>query len=494
MSEKNDYWRELFGDDFPDELADELGISGQQGKQSNSNGRVAAPVDNNQYRDELFNLDDDSQWFSVDQETFDAPKGHEDSLSSDTNIIPDSKTLSDIVSSGSMGKIKGVRPIYDEEDIVPEDSEYITDRDIDNEPEEYFDEDEEQSGGSKRTGFMGGLMYAGFVVCVALILACLLWLAAGDILALNKDETEATVTVSEEWTIDEVASTLKENGIIEYKTLFKLFAWVYNADEKIQSGAYTLSTDYDYRALISTMSSSSSTLVSVQVVIPEGKTMEEIFRILEENEVCDYDSLVDAATNYNFNYSFLDDSTLGDASRLEGYLFPDTYDIYKNISASTALDKLLSNFNDKMKEYSIYDLEQDEDNLYDILTIASMIQGEAAEADEMATISSVIHNRLNIGKELEIDATIQYVLEDRVENLTDKELAIDDPYNTYMYKGLPPTPICNPGIEAIKAALEPADTNYYYYALSTSGRHEFFTDYDSHNAFVHSSEFAYYEG
>ena len=100
---------------------------------------------------------------------------------------------------------------------------------------------------------------------------------------------------------------------------------------------------------------------------------------------------------------------------------------------------------------------------------------------------------MNSGMKLEIDATIQYVLEDRVENLTDKELAIDSPYNTYMYKGLPPTPICNPGIDAIRAAIEPADTDYYYYALSTSGKHEFFSDFESQQAFINSSEFAYYE-
>lgn len=490
MSEKNDYWKELFGDDFPEDIANELGIAERQGKEGDKDDRQSA-AENNNLKGELFDLDDDSQWFSVDQGPFTGAKDYEDGPSSDTNIIPDSKTLSDLALSGSIGGIKGARPIYDEDDIVPEDSAYITD--IDNKPEEYSDEDKGELDGKGRTGLLGGVMYASFVVCIALILACLLWLAACDVLALNKDEGEANVTVSEEWTMGEVASSLKENGLIEYKALFRLFAWVYNADDKIQAGTYTLSTDYDYRALISGMSASAETLVSVQVFIPEGKTMEEIFRIIDENEVCDYDSLVEAAANYDFNYSFLDDSTLGDESRLEGYLFPDTYAFYKDISASTALDRLLDNFNSKMTEYSIFDLTEDDD-LYEMLTIASMIQGEAANVDEMTTISSVIHNRMNSNMKLEIDATIQYILEERVENLSAKELAVDSPYNTYLHKGLPPTPICSPGIDAIRAAIEPANTSYFYYALSTSGLHEFFSDYNSQQAFINSSEFAYYAG
>lgn len=493
MSDKNDYWKELFGDDFLSDVGGEQEVDG--GKDGKEEKNPPLKASGNDYKDELFDLEDYSRWFDVDQELSDGNEQRADNRLSDTNIIPDRQTLSEMTPSGSMDSVAGAFPIYDEKDIVPEDSGYISDKGVRYESDDYSDYDDDESSDRKgRSGLLGGLMYAGFVVCVALILACISWLAACDVLALNKGEDEANVTVEENWTIEDVADSLKENGLIEYKMLFRLFAWVFNADEKIVAGSYTLSTDYDYRALISGMSSSATALTSVKVVIPEGYTMDEIFKVLVENGVCEYDSLVEAATNYKFSYSFLDNSTLGDPKRLEGYLFPDTYDFFMGSSASSALDRLLDNFNSKMDEYSLLALAGDGEELYEVLTVASMIQAEAAGADEMTRISSVIHNRIDRDMKLEIDATIQYILEERVDNLTDKETSIDSPYNTYMNKGLPPTPISNPGIDAIKAAAEPESTSYLYYALSVSGQHQFFSDLASHQAFVNSSDFKYYGG
>lgn len=482
MSDKNEYWKELFGDDFPENLADELGVPGDN---SGAKGQDKS-------QDGSFNLDDDSQWFSLNQDLFkDDPSDNKDNAMSDTNVIPDGESISDLTRDSIPTEISGARPIYDD-DIVPEDSDYITDDDIDDE------ERAVEFGGRRRSGYLGGLMYFAFVVGVSLILACVLWLAAGDVLSLNKEEIEADVTIGADDSISDIANTLKEAGFIEYPALFKIFAGLFNAEEKIDPGTYKLDTSYDYRALIRNMSAGSSTQVSVKVTIVEGKTLEDIFQLLEDNEICSYDDLMDAATNYDFDYDFLDSSTLGDEKRLEGYLFPDTYDFYLNIDASSAISKLLGNFEKKMEDNSIYEKVAESDySLYEILIIASMIQCEAATKDEMPTVASVIYNRLanqlNNDSKLQIDATIQYILPERMENLTGTELEIESLYNTYKYGGLTPTPISNPGINAILAALEPEDTSYLYYALSVDGYHEFFKNYDAHDAFVHSSEFAYYE-
>lgn len=482
MADKNEYWKELFGDDFPEELADELGASdkksapetGRQGKSQNS-------------RD--FNVDDDSQWISLDQELFKNIPDGKGSGPSDTSVIPDGEKISELTKDNIPAEIPGAVPIYSEEDIVPEDGDYITDEDIDD-GERVVD-----FSSRRRHGYLGGLMYFAFVAGISLILAAVLWLVANDVLALNKEDSEGDVTIEEDYTMDDVANALKEEGFIQYPSLFKLFAGLFDADEKIDPGTYTLSTTYDYRALINNMNTGSATQVSESLLITEGKTMEDIFRLLDDNNVSDYDDLMDAAANYDFNYDFLDSSTLGDAKRLEGFLFPDTYEFYLNVVASTAIDKLLSNFNDKMKEYTIYDLVAEKDmTLYEILTIASIIESETASTEEMTTISSVIYNRLNTGKNLEIDATIQYILEERVQNLTATELEIESPYNSYKNAGLPPTPISNPGINAIRAALEPEDTDYLYYALSVEEKHEFFKTYEAQQAFVNSDKFAYYEG
>lgn len=494
MSDKKEYWKELFGDDFPEELAEELGLTDMAGDgkadqkpQQESAGQpvIKAPAFTG---DEGFDIDDSgSQWLNLDQSYFGAGQDEatDGALSDDTNIIPDGESITAMTRDSIPAEIPGAELIYDEGEAGKDDQSW----DLENENNPIHFERR------KRTGCMGGLIYFAFIVAVSLILCCFAWMAANDVLALNKDYVEADVTVTEGYTIDELADTLKDEGFIKYTSLFKLFAKVYHADQKITAGTYTLSTDYDYRALISSMSTGSGSMAVDSVVIPEGKTMEEIFQILADNEVCDYASLMEAAANYDFDYDFLDADTLGDVQRLEGYLFPDTYTFYKGSTAESTLDKFLSNFQSKTDAYNVDKLVSESSySLDEIITIASMIQMEAANDDEMPTIASVIHNRLDDGMYLEIDATIQYALEERVDNLSDAQRVLDTPYNTYTNKGLPPTPITNPGIAAILAALAPEDTDYYYYALHVDGNHEFFKDASSHKTFVNSEKFAYYEG
>ena len=191
-----------------------------------------------------------------------------------------------------------------------------------------------------RTGCMGGIMYFLFVVSISVIIACLTWMAASDVLALNKDDTTAVVTLPTdifEETKDEegntvskcdinyVAKELKNEGIIEYKGLFKLFCSFSHAATKLDPGSYEMKTTYDYRAIVKKMQTGSNAMLTTEVTIPEGYTMAQIFKTLEENDVCDYDSLMDAAANVDFQYDFVDPNKKGDQTRLEGYLFPDTY-------------------------------------------------------------------------------------------------------------------------------------------------------------------------
>ena len=191
-----------------------------------------------------------------------------------------------------------------------------------------------------RTGCLGGLMYAVFVISVSIILACVGWMAATDVLALNKPDHTATITIPKDVVkttvneegkkvevvdIDYVADQLKNSGIIEYKFLFKLFSRISKAAEKIDPGTYELSAQYDYRALVKKMQVGSGSQVGTTITFPEGYTMAQIFEKLEENDICPVEDLYEAAANYNYSYSFLEGMEPGEASRLEGYLFPDTY-------------------------------------------------------------------------------------------------------------------------------------------------------------------------
>jgi UPF0755 protein len=330
------------------------------------------------------------------------------------------------------------------------------------------------------------LLYVIGVIGASVLLACVGWAAANDVLALNKTEKEVVITISQEDSFNDVVNRLKKEGLIEYKSLFKLFASFTHGDQKVTMGTYTLNTDMDYRALLSGMSINSATKATVSVTIPEGYTVAQIFQLLEDKGVASVEDLNEAAAQHDYNFSFLKDIPLGDANRLEGFLYPDTYTFNTPHSAVYAINKMLVNFDARMTDDLRQQVEDSGYTMREILTVASMIEKETDGTDR-ATIASVIYNRLNntsgeTAGFLQIDATLAYLNGGQVPTEADKSIA--SPYNTYLYKGLPPAPIANPGLESIYAALKPESTKYFYYALGDDNIHHFFKTYDEHQKFL----------
>lgn len=332
-------------------------------------------------------------------------------------------------------------------------------------------------------------LYVIFVIGVSVLLACVGWIAANDVLALNKEAHEVTITITAEDDYNDVVDMLKENGLIEYKSLFKLFsAFTHGKDKIASSGTFTLNTDMDYRALISGISATSSTRAKVTVTIPEGYTVDQIFQLLEEKGVSTVAELQQAAAEHDYNFSFLKEIPLGDYKRLEGYLYPDTYEFYTPHDPVTAINKLLVAFDSRFTDEMRQKVTDSGYTIHEILTIASMIEKETDGTDR-SRIASVIYNRLNntsyetVGK-LDIDATLRYINGGNVPTEADK--SIDSPYNTYLYKGLPPGPIANPGMESINAAMNPANESYYYYALGDDGLHHYYKTYAGLQEFISS--------
>lgn len=348
----------------------------------------------------------------------------------------------------------------------------------------------------------GAALYVLVVFVVSAVLATVGWTWASDVLALNKeyastiitipadsiveveqtDENGAVYTVTRA-NIEEITTQLEEEGLIEYGFLFRLYAWFSGAENKITAGTYSLDTDMDYRALVVNMGSSSATRQTIDVTIPEGYSVDQIFRLLEENGVSTVAALTDMAANWPYKWRFLQELPLGDYHRLEGYLFPDTYTFYLGEDPKYAINKMLLRFDEKMSPY--YDLFTEESpwSLHEIVIMASLIEKET-DGDDYKTIASVLYNRLNnpaaeTAGFLQIDAALVYINGGRVPTNEDKEL--DSPYNTYKYKGLVPGPIANPGMASLYAALEPGQTNYYFYALNpATGKHEFSRTYQEH--------------
>ncbi len=358
----------------------------------------------------------------------------------------------------------------------------------------------------RSTGMRIGIafLYVLCVIGVSALLATLGWKLAGDLLALDKEYTSVIITITEDMFTEkevkgedgemttisrakmgEITDQLKENGLIDYGFLFRTYAWFSKADRKIAPGTYELNTQMDYRALITNMSSSSSTRQTVDVTIPEGYTLDQIFQLLEENGVSTTEKLTDTAANWPYKWDFLQDIPLGDYHRLEGYLFPDTYTFYQGEDPKYVLNKMLLRFDEKMSEYYEQFGEDSTYSLHDIVTIASMIEKET-DGHDYRTISSVLYNRLtNLSGEtvgyLQIDATLVYINGGKMPTEADKE--IDSPYNTYMYQGLPAGPISNPGMASLYAAMNPENTKYYFYALNpATNRHEFSQTFAQHQA------------
>lgn len=351
------------------------------------------------------------------------------------------------------------------------------------------------------------LLWLAIVAASSAILAGVGWLLANDFAALNKQPyKEVNFQVPEEWIIgtetdedgDEitlydtgkVSDALKDAGLIEYKWFFQLFCKVYHADEKISQGTFALNTNMDYMALIRNMRSKGGSAVTVDVTIPEGFTVQQIIGLLAENGVASAEDLTDAAANYDFDsFDFLEDAETGSISRLEGYLFPDTYNFYVGGKPELAFSAMLSNF--KSKVYDSEDFAEDlaalaeagQYSLSDIITIASLIEKETDGSDR-GNISSVIYNRLENDGEthflLQIDAALVYAA-GRPITQTDYT-TLNSPYNLYQHTGLPPTPIANPGLASIQAALHPADTGYYFYVLGEDDKHIFNETLAGHEA------------
>ena len=341
------------------------------------------------------------------------------------------------------------------------------------------------------------LVYLLFVLVTSAILAGVGWLLINDLCAFNKEDITATIEVTADDTVSTIADKLEDAGLIQYKWFFKLFASVADAKDKIGTGTYELNTDMDYRALIVGMHNSSGNLNSdtVRITIPEGYTVSQIIHLMAEKGVNTEENLLEAAKTASFSYEYINNNS-EDISRLEGYLFPDTYDFYLNEKPANALNRLIKNFDSKLDDDLLARAEARGYDLKKIITIASLIEKETDGTDQ-AKIASVIYNRLEGSGDkggtyglLQIDAALLYALPDHEGPITNADKQTDSKYNLYKYAGLPPTPIANPGLAAIEAALEPDTTDYYYYALGKDGKHHFSKTLQEHNECLNSGNYA----
>ena len=349
------------------------------------------------------------------------------------------------------------------------------------------------------------IIWALLIIVVGFSMGRTLWVSCAEVMAFGKPDHQVTINISYEDSVNDVARKLGNANLIRYPGLFKLFAKATGKAENISSGTYTLNAKLDYNALINAMTSYDTREV-VEIMFPEGATCAQIFKALEDKNVCTVADLEEYAANGELkDYWFLVGVERGSKYCLEGYLAPDTYKFYTQDNPRRVLEKLLDEFDDRftdiMKEdledmqyryavmlskegYSSEYIETHKLTLHQVLTVASVIQKETGSSSESFDIASVFYNRLASGEPLGSDATVHYAIGDyftEKAELSASDLNSSSPYNTRKNRGLPPGPICNPGTYAFYAALDPNDTNYMYFVYDSAAKeHLFSTTYDEH--------------
>jgi UPF0755 protein len=276
----------------------------------------------------------------------------------------------------------------------------------------------------------------------------------------------------------QIARLLKHEKLIKNEKVLIIYAKIKGLDSKLKAGKYILHPAMSIPEIVKDLSEGNVLNESIRFTIPEGLELKEIAELLEKKGLVDSEYFIEIAKVKNFPFDFL--KGLPGDTTLEGYLFPDTYEVNKDIGEKDIIKIMLRRFENIFNADFVSRARELRLSVHEVITLASIIEREAKVDDERPLISSVFHNRLKIGKLLQSCATVQYALGERKETLLFKDLEIDSPYNTYKVPGLPPGPISNPGEASIKAALFPAETDYLYFVSNGDGTHTFSRTYGEH--------------
>lgn len=261
---------------------------------------------------------------------------------------------------------------------------------------------------------------------------------------------------------------LARRGAIHSAVAFVLLARFLGASGSLRGGRYEFASTLGLLGVMDKILRGD--VSAVWVTIPEGFTGRQIARALAEKKLADYDTLSRAIYA---RPEGLDLAVRVPGKSLEGYLFPDTYLVPLHEDPKALLQLMTENFQRRVEKGLRDEIVASPLSLHEILTIAAMIEREAKAPEDRPLISSVIYNRLKQNMPLQIDATVEYALGGHHARIFYRDLRVDSPYNTYRHRGLPPGPIANPGIPSIRAALQPAQTDYLYYVAGPDGKHIF---------------------
>ena len=289
----------------------------------------------------------------------------------------------------------------------------------------------------------------------------------------TQGEESIHIAIEEGETTSNIARELHDSGVITSPLLFRFLAWLQGKGGDFKAGDYVFNPGMHYGEVFSTLEAGPN--YQAKVTIPEGLTVDQTAARIAQATTITPEDFKAAAESGDYGVGLIPP---GNQDNLEGFLFPKTYNVAIDVSAPQVVQMLLNQFNLETGDLDWSKAQGLGITPYQVLIAASLIEREAAIDEERPLIAAVIFNRLKKDMLLQIDATVQYALPQWKDVLTYDDLKIKSPYNTYLHKGLPPAPICSPGIASIEAALNPADINYLYYLATGNGRHFFTADYN----------------
>ena len=305
-----------------------------------------------------------------------------------------------------------------------------------------------------------------FFIFSLILLIAILFITSVYFPLEENSTTQKVVNIPSGTNAKEIVYILEKNEIIRKNNYtFRILIKLMKLEDQLKYGEYNLSPSMNMIQILDKLVKGE--VIVYKITIPEGYTSSQIAELLEKNEVAEKEAFLKLVKD-------------GEKTP-EGYLFPDTYEVPKKYGAEKMASIMLANFNQVALVNKFTDkAEEIGFSLDEIIILASIIEKEAKFTEEKSKVSSVFHNRLKTGMKLQSCATIQYILEEPKEKLDENDLKIESHYNTYLYKGLPPEAICNPGLDSIIAALEPAEEDYLYFVLGENGRHIFSKTYKEH--------------
>lgn len=345
-----------------------------------------------------------------------------------------------------------------------------------------------------KNGCLFRFIWLCMILAVSVVLGIFLWNGVKDLLGINRPEEGETVVldVPANATFDQVVEMLIANNLIEDEDFFRLYASVTNSTEGFEEGIYTMRPNMDYEAILTTLQSGQVLSETVTIQFKEGMTVRQIAEALEDKKVCKASKFLEFCNSDEFDdeYTFLEEINKNEKCvyKLEGYLFPDTYEFYIGEDADDSVRRFLNNFEYKVCEQTsnisgytdavtIERVLKDKGmSINDVVSMAALVQAEAANINDMYVVSSVFYNRLDTLytggispygdydlNKLKSDATLYYPYSAQEDIPADIAATFKSDYNTYNIEGLPPGAICNPGLDAIDAAINPDSTDYYYF-------------------------------